>query len=94
MLVNLIRGVTPWPGATTTLGEELFKVWKAALGPKDVSGSPGEVVALGEEGVTVACGRGSVRLLEVQVAGKKKMDTVSFLRGYSISPGTVLGGQG
>lgn len=93
-LLNRIRGVTPWPGATTVLDDELFKVWKAVLGPKDVSGSPGEVVAVGDDGMTVACGQGSLRLLEVQVAGKKRMETASFLRGYSVSPGTILGGRG
>lgn len=93
-LVNRIRGVTPWPGATTMLNDELFKVWKASLGPKDVSGSPGEVMAVEEDGITVACGQGSVCLLEVQVAGKKRMKAESFLRGYSVSTGTILGGQG
>jgi methionyl-tRNA formyltransferase len=93
-LVNRIRGVTPWPGATTMLNDELFKVWKASLGPKDVSGSQGEVMAVGEDGITVACGQGSVCLLEVQLAGKKRMKAESFMRGYSVSTGTILGSQG
>lgn len=91
-VVNRVRGVTPWPGAVTTLGGELLKVWKAAPGPPGLSGRPGEVVAAGEDGLVVACGEGSVRLEVVQLAGRKKLDAASFLRGRPVEKGTVLGG--
>ncbi len=93
-VVNRVRGVTPWPGATTTLGGEPIKVWQASVGPADASGRPGEVVAVGEDGLTVACGRGAVRIEELQVAGRRRMAAASFLRGHPVAPGTILGGQG
>ncbi len=93
-VVNRVRGVTPWPGATTTLGGEPIKVWQASVGPADASGRSGEVVAVGEDGLTVACGRGAVRIEELQVAGRRRMAAASFLRGHPVAPGTILGGQG
>lgn len=93
-VVNRVRGVTPWPGATTTLGGEPIKVWQASVGPAEASGRPGEVVAVGEDGLTVACGRGAVRIEELQVAGRRRMAAASFLRGHPVAPGTILGGQG
>jgi methionyl-tRNA formyltransferase len=94
VLVNRIRGVTPWPGATTTLRGEHLKVWRAVVGHAEVSGSPGEVASADDQGITVTCGGGSVRLLEVQLAGKRKMEAGSFLRGNPIPLGTILGVKG
>ena len=53
----------------------------------DGSGSPGAVL---DDRLTVACGDGAVRLLEVQRAGKHPMQVEEFLRGAKIAPGTVL----
>ncbi|MDA2917659.1 methionyl-tRNA formyltransferase, partial [Nitrospinae bacterium AH_259_B05_G02_I21] len=52
-LVNRVRGVTPWPGATTTLDGTPLKVWRATVGAKEASGRPGEVVAVGDDGLSV-----------------------------------------
>ena len=93
VLLNRIRGVTPWPGATTTLDGVLLKVWRAALAAPGAGGPPGQVLAVDDEGITVSCGRGSLRLEEVQLAGKRRMDVASFIRGHSVSPGTLLGGK-
>ncbi len=93
-VVNRVRGVTPWPGATTSLGGEPIKVWRASASSAEASGRPGEVVAVGEDGLTVACGRGALRIEELQVAGRRRMAAASFLRGYPVAPGTILGGQG
>ncbi len=93
-VVNRVRGVTPWPGATTSLGGEPIKVWRASASSAEASGRPGEVVAVGEDGLTVACGRGVLRIEELQVAGRRRMAATSFLRGYPVAPGTILGGQG
>jgi methionyl-tRNA formyltransferase len=93
-VVNRVRGVTPWPGATTSLGGEPIKVWRASASSAEASGRPGEVVAVGEDGLTVACGRGALRIVELQVAGRRRMAAASFLRGYPVAPGTILGGQG
>ncbi len=87
---NLIRGLSPFPGAwfeATAAGKiERVKVLRAGLA--DGSGIPGEVL---DDALTVACGSGAVRLLELQRAGKRPMGAADFLRGFSLARGAVLG---
>ncbi|WP_334176308.1 methionyl-tRNA formyltransferase [Pseudoxanthobacter sp.] len=85
-----IRGLSPFPGAwcEMTLGDrsERLKVLRtvAATG----SGAPGTVL---DDRLTVACGEGAVRLLEVQRAGKAPMAAGAFLNGTAVTAGTKLG---
>ena len=51
---------------------------------------PGTVVKADEEGIFVACGAGKLILKEIQLEGKKRMDSASFLRGCKVEPGTRL----
>ena len=87
---NLIRGLSPLPGAwfeATAAGKvERVKVLRAGLA--DGSGVPGEVL---DDALTVACGSGAVRLLELQRAGKKPMGAAEFLRGFPLARSAVLG---
>jgi methionyl-tRNA formyltransferase len=87
---NLIRGLSPYPGAwfeATAAGKvERVKVLRAGLA--DGSRVPGEVL---DDALTVACGTGAVRLLELQRAGKKPMAAAEFLRGFPLARGAVLG---
>ena len=92
---RLIRGLNPWPSAYTRLGGKTLKLWKAQALPQEESSgkeaAPGTVVARDRESITVQTGQGLLKLLEVQLEGKKRMDTASFLRGYSLEEGTRLG---
>ena len=92
---RLIRGLNPWPSAYTRLGGKTLKLWKAQALPQeensDKEAAPGTVVARDRESITVQTGQGLLKLLEVQLEGKKRMDTASFLRGYSLEEGTRLG---
>ena len=81
-----IRGLSPFPGAWFELpGAGRIKVLRTTRG--DGSGAPGTVL---DEHLTIACGEGAVRLLEVQRAGKQPMKAEEFLRGNKVAPGTVL----
>jgi len=86
---NLIRGLSPFPGAWFEAGpqgkRERFKVLRARLA--DGTGTPGEVL---DDALTVACGTGAVRLVELQRAGKRPMPAAEVLRGFAIPPGTRL----
>jgi methionyl-tRNA formyltransferase len=89
-----IRAFNPSPGAVSTLAGEAFKVWRAAaatqsLGPGPVQ--PGTVLSVEPAAVTVACGSGALRLLELQRAGGKRLDLAELLRGFPVAPGRVLG---
>ena len=86
---NMIRGLSPWPGAWFELKAagkaERVKVLASSL--SEGSGAPGTLL---DQHLTVACGNGAVRLLRVQRAGKKPMDATEFLRGNSLEKSTVL----
>ena len=83
-LHNLVRGVTPWPGASLMTGGKLLKVLKARLA--DGTGAPGEL--LREDAFVVACGQGALELVTVQPEGKRPMGGADYLRGRRIKIGT------
>jgi len=88
---NLIRGVDPWPGAYAMLGDKRLKLSGSTLG--DGEGQPGEVLAVDQDGMAVACGHGAVVISEVQAPGKKRLRAADFARGHKLAIGTVLGDQ-
>jgi methionyl-tRNA formyltransferase len=87
---RLIRGLNPWPSAYTHLDDRTFKIWRAKVVEGDAAQSPGCVIQVGKKELTVQTGEGALSLLEVQLAGKKRMDAGSFLRGYPVEEGRVL----
>ncbi|MBR3307357.1 MAG: methionyl-tRNA formyltransferase [Lachnospiraceae bacterium] len=95
-LERLIRGVNPWPGAFTSFKGKQLKIWKAALhrgsvGENSIGGKPGTVTSVSGGILTVACGEGTLDILELQLEGKKRMGSGDFLRGMHISAGERLG---
>ena len=88
-IVNRVRGLYPWPGAETSWKGAELKVHKAALDNR--KGKPGEVLEVAKEGVVVGAGTDSVRLVEIQLSGKKKMNAFDFTLGHpDFKPGVVL----
>jgi methionyl-tRNA formyltransferase len=92
---RLIRAMNPWPGAFTLVRttDDLVKKLKIhrALPIHRVSGQPGVINRIGNRGALVACGQGSLLLLEVQLEGKRRMSAAEFLRGFPLPVGTALG---
>lgn len=84
-LERLVRGMSPWPGAFFTYEGENIKVLSVALAEGE--GEPGEVL---DDMLTVACGKGALRLTRLQRPGRKPMGTADFLRGFPFPKGTVL----
>ena len=82
---RLIRGLSPFPGAWTTLGGRRLKLLRSCLA--EGQGAPGEVL----RDLAIACGAGAVDILEVQAEGRARQDAQSFLRGAPIARGTRLG---
>lgn len=87
---NHIRGLSPFPGAWCQFpfGEKTERVKLLRTIVTDASGNPGEVL---DDKLTIACGQGSIRLLQLQRAGKQMADADAFLRGNPVGSGTVLG---
>lgn len=89
-VVNLIRGLSPAPTALTSIGGVIIKIYKAKKISNEMLGEPGEVVKINKE-LLVNCNDGVISILELQQAGKNKMDAKSFLNGQKIlSLGSVL----
>ncbi len=87
-LERAIRAFRPAPGASTRLGAESVKVWRARR--VEGHGSPGEVLR-SEPDLAVAGGDGALQLLELQRAGGKRLDAAEFLRGRALAPGARFG---
>jgi methionyl-tRNA formyltransferase len=86
---NLIRGLAPFPGAffEAGLGKGLERVKVLHTEIIQGTGMPGRVL---DDGLTIACGEGAIRLLVVQRAGKVPMPAADFLRGARLSRGMLL----
>lgn len=79
---NFIRGLSPYPGAWTTLDGALLKIYKAEL--IEENASVGKISTDQKKFFHIACGTGSVKVVEMQMQGRKRMDVKSFLNGYTI----------
>jgi len=91
---NLIRGLTPWPGAFTYLNGMRLKVWKAVKWEyfTEECRLPGAVIkADSKNGLVVACGDGALRIEELQIQGGRPMSDLDYLRGNPVEAGTLLG---
>lgn len=78
---NLIRGMSPYPAAWTTLEGLLLKVYRSSLTGEATQATPG-TLRITEKGMEAACADEWLQLLQVQLEGKKKMAVNEFLKGY------------
>ncbi len=86
---NLIYGLNPWPIAYAYLDGKKFKIFTAKLSGR-TDDEPG-TLSVGKEGLYVACGDGNLLFLEdVQVEGRNRMNSKTFLLGKTIEKGTKL----
>lgn len=79
---NLIRGLSPFPGAFTALNGKMFKIYRSE---KEITNTPGETGVYKTDGKTFlkfTCANGFILVKELQLEGKKKMMVEDFLRGY------------
>jgi methionyl-tRNA formyltransferase len=86
-----IRAFTPWPGAYSFLAGKLLKIHRAAVSPATPPDAPGTVVRASDDVLEVAAGDHALRLLEVQLEGKRRLSARDFLAGKPLREGDVLG---
>lgn len=84
---QLIRGLNPWPSAYTKLQGKTLKIWKAEVLEQDSKEAPGQIAEVTKDSIAVQTGQGLLKVLELQLEGKKRMDAASFLRGYALKEG-------
>ena len=101
---RLIRGLNPWPSAYTLWNGKTIKIWSADVTtsreaaaflsesgvPSETGITPGTVVCSDKHSLVVCTGDGLLSVRELQMEGKKRMDTPAFLRGYPIPAGDVF----
>ena len=94
LLERLIRGLNPWPSAFTYMNGKSLKIYKAeVIGEENIADScePGTILEVDKVSFTVRCGNGALRVMSLQLEGKKRMDTAAFLRGFKVNAGMRLG---
>jgi methionyl-tRNA formyltransferase len=94
-ILRRVRAFNPWPIAETRLGGVQLRIWEAELAPAAAaaaaaSAAPGSVLSAGGEGIDVACGSGALRLLRVQLAGRKPLRCGDFIMAQQLA-GARLG---
>lgn len=86
-LHDQVRGLVPWPCASTELGGKKVKIFKTKIGGKTNS-EAGTILTAGKQGLEIACGDGySLWILEMQAEGGKRMMAADYLRGHPIETG-------
>lgn len=106
ILERLVRGLNPWPSAFTKLQDKTLKIYRAEVVNEEEAekiicqndtedtgnrNEAGCILAVDKKSFTVRCGKGALRILNLQLEGKKRMDTSAFLLGYDIQIGMKLG---
>ena len=87
---RLIRGFNPWPSAYAKLGNKTLKIWAADVLEEEYEGAFGEIIKVSRNEILVKTGKGTLSLKEIQLEGKKRMQTDAFLRGYQLESGELL----
>ncbi len=89
-ILNLIRGLKPWPSAYTDYKEQTIKIHKARLEDDTKIGEIGEIIKATDNGIYISCLDGIVVIEEIQFPNKKKMSVKDYLAGNDIEIGAVL----
>ena len=91
-LERQVRALAPDPSAFTQLAGRVLKVHRAAVERELPSEAPtGQIIRAGPDGILVTTGAGGLRLLEVQLEGRRRLSADRFLAGHRLPPGTCLG---
>lgn len=86
-IINMIRGLSPFPAAWTNHDDTRIKIFQAELVEQSHDAAPGTVL---DDQLTIACGAQAIRPAHLQRPGKKVMERSEFLNGYPIASGSQL----
>jgi methionyl-tRNA formyltransferase len=90
-LARAVRAFRPAPGATTMLAGDALKVWRARA--VAARGAPGELIAVRDDALVIACGEGALEVNELQRQGGRRLAAAEFQRGARLVPGARFGAQ-
>ena len=86
---NQVRGLQPWPGASTIFRGQALHVWRSRVRNGSGGGAPGSFVSL--KPPVVSCGTGALELVEVQMEGRKRIPASDFANGQRLTENDLLG---
>lgn len=87
----LIRGLNPWPSAYTHFHGKTLKIWNAdVIEGEFAEYEPGQIVQVNKQEFVIKCGENALAVRELQLEGKKRMDTAAFLLGTKVEVGESL----
>jgi len=90
-IYNLIHGTLPWPGAFTHYKGKLLKIFNASvITDLKNEAKPGEVIQVSKSGLIIATGKDCLKINELQIEGKRKMNIEEFIAGHKIKVGEKL----
>ena len=87
---RLIRGLNPWPSAYTHWNDKVIKLWQADVVEDNTDQEAGTIVKVEKDSFYVQTGEGLLKIEELQLQGKKRMDVGAFLRGNHLKYGEIL----
>ena len=87
---RLIRGLNPWPSAYTHWNDKVIKLWQADVVEDNTDQEAGTIVKVEKDSFYVQTGEGLLKIEELQLQGKKRMDAGTFLRGNHLEYGEIL----
>ncbi len=90
-IYNKIRALSPVPGAYTYFRQKFLKIFKTELATFNSSYHPGTVFNIAKDCFYVSCGEGSIKVLDLQIEGGKKMSAKDFINGFKIHEGEMFG---
>jgi methionyl-tRNA formyltransferase len=85
ILERKVKAFNPCPAASAEIQGITLKIWHAQV--LDITGEPGQILSVADDGVTVACGRGALVLKELQKPGGKRLPAAEFLKGFPMKSG-------
>ncbi|NOR51621.1 MAG: methionyl-tRNA formyltransferase [Gammaproteobacteria bacterium] len=93
-IARQVAAFNPWPVAQSLWGDKVLRIWQAQVinepgGNASGCKAAGEVVGVTKAGIDVTCGDGVLRITELQMPGKKRVDAASFINAYSIAGGSL-----
>ena len=81
---NQVRGMNPWPIATTEIGGKKFKIYSTVIVEGKPDAAPGSVLGITKTGLQIACGEGAVEIRVLQAEGGKRMAAPDYFRGHPL----------
>lgn len=87
---NQVRALQPWPGTYCFLEKTILKLFKTKVLVSETQDEPGKIICLTKDGMVVACGKESLLIEELQLAGGRRMRAREFLLGHHLNVGDFL----